>query len=79
MPTAFDLYTLAQEMRAAQDSARQIVPFTTRLPDFDLPAAYAVAHLVHEARRAEGAKPVGRKIGFTNPDMWSKYGVREPI
>jgi len=27
----------------------------------------------------EGSVPVGRKIGFTNPDMWSLYGVREPI
>ena len=27
----------------------------------------------------EGAKRVGRKIGFTNPEMWSVYGVREPI
>jgi 2-oxo-3-hexenedioate decarboxylase len=28
---------------------------------------------------AEGAKPVGRKIGFTNPGIWDTYGVREPI
>jgi 2-oxo-3-hexenedioate decarboxylase len=27
----------------------------------------------------EKALPVGRKIGFTNPQMWSIYGVREPI
>jgi 2-keto-4-pentenoate hydratase len=54
-------------------------PFTTRLPSFDLPAAYEVAQLIHRARLTEGAKPVGRKIGFTNPNMWSKFGVREPI
>jgi 2-oxo-3-hexenedioate decarboxylase len=46
---------------------------------FDLPAAYEVAHLNHLARLNEGAKPVGRKIGFTNPEMWDKYGVLEPI
>jgi hypothetical protein len=39
----------------------------------------SVAHLIHEARINEGAVPVGRKIGFTNPAMWSLYGVREPI
>lgn len=79
MRTPLDLPALALEMKAAQDAARQLVPFTTRLPDFDLSAAYEVAHLVHRARLTEGAKPVGRKIGFTNPDMWAKFGVREPI
>jgi 2-oxo-3-hexenedioate decarboxylase len=79
MPTDFDLPTIASEIKTAQDTARQIEPFTTRLPGFDISAAYEVAHLVHRARVAEGAKPVGRKIGFTNPDMWAKFGVREPI
>lgn len=74
-----DLQTIAQEMKAAQDAGRQIAPFTTRLPGFDLAAAYEVADLIHRARLAEGAKPVGRKIGFTNPTMWAKFGVREPI
>jgi len=66
-------------MKSAQDSARQVEPFTTRMPDFNLSAAYEVAHLIHCARLIEGAKPVGRKIGFTNPDMWARFGVREPI
>ena len=79
MPAELDLRALALEMKAAQDSARQVEPFTTRLPNFDLSAAYEVAHLIHRARQAAGAKPVGRKIGFTNPDMWAKFGVREPI
>jgi 2-oxo-3-hexenedioate decarboxylase len=79
MPAAFDLRTLALEMKAVQDSAHQIEPFTTRLPGFDLAAAYEVARLIHRERVAEGARPVGRKIGFTNPAMWSRYSVREPI
>jgi len=28
---------------------------------------------------AQGMVPIGRKIGFTNPAMWARYGVREPI
>jgi 2-keto-4-pentenoate hydratase len=79
MPTALDLRALAHEMKAAQDSARQIKPFTARLPFFDLSSAYEVAHLIHLERLAEGAIPVGRKIGFTNADMWAKFGVREPV
>jgi 2-keto-4-pentenoate hydratase len=79
MPTELDLDALAQEMKVAQDSAGQVQPFSTRIQGFDLSAAYKVAHLIHDARLTEGATPVGRKIGFTNPNMWSKFGVCEPI
>lgn len=79
MSTAHDLRALASEMKAAQDAARQIEPFTSSLPNFDLSTAYEVANLIHRARQADGAKAIGRKIGFTNPDMWDKFGVREPI
>ena len=79
MPTDLDLCAIASEIKTAQDTVRQIEPFTTRLQGFDMSAAYEVAHLVHRARLTEGAKPVGRKIGFTNPDMWSRFGVREPV
>ena len=40
---------------------------------------YEVAHLIHRARLTEGAKPIGRKIGFTDPGMWARFGVCEPI
>ena len=79
MPTTTDLGSVATKMKAAQDDVRQIVPFTTQLSAFDISSAYEVSHLIHQARVAEGATPVGRKIGFTNPDMWTLYGVREPI
>jgi 2-keto-4-pentenoate hydratase len=79
MAPAPDFHAIAHQMKAAQDEGRQIEPFTSQLIDFDVPSAYAVAHLIHETRLHEGAVPVGRKIGFTNPDMWSRYGVREPI
>lgn len=79
MKYAFNLRAIAREVKAAQDEVRQIVPLTSQLSDFDEAVAYDVAHLVHQARLNEGAVPVGRKIGFTNPDMWSLYGVREPI
>lgn len=79
MQPTLDLQAIASEMKAAQDSARQIEPFTARLPGFDLSAAYGVADLMHRARLAEGAEAVGRKIGFTNPDMWARFGVCAPI
>ena len=79
MKDAFNLHAIAQEMKAAQDEARQIAPLTSQLSGFDDAVAYDVAHLIHQARINEGAVPVGRKIGFTNPNMWSLYGVGEPI
>jgi 2-oxo-3-hexenedioate decarboxylase len=78
MPPGLDLQHLALEMKAAQDSARQIGAFTARLPAFDLCSGYEVADRIHHLRLAEGAKPVGRKI-LHKPDMWFKFGVREPI
>lgn len=79
MSIDFDLHTLALEMKTAQDFVRQIQPFTARFPGFDLAAGYEVSNLIHRERLAEGAKAIGRKVGFTNPDMWAKFGVCEPI
>jgi len=70
---------LAAEIKAAQDGRKTLQPISACVPGFDVAQAYAVAHLVHEARIAEGARPVGRKIGFTNPGICDTYGVREPI
>ena len=79
MLAAPELRDIALRIRTAQLEVQQIEPFTSHIPAFDLPSAYAVAQLIHDARLSEGAVPVGRKIGFTNPDMWAIYGVQEPI
>ena len=79
MSSVEPLRAMAQQMQSAIDEVRQIEPFTARSNDFDLAAAYDVAQLMHEARLAQGAVAVGRKIGFTNPDMWSQYGVGAPV
>jgi 2-oxo-3-hexenedioate decarboxylase len=41
--------------------------------------SYAVARALHETRVREGWRPIGRKIGFTNRSIWSRYGVYQPI
>ena len=74
-----NLEAIADEMKAAQDLCKQIEPLTARLSGFGNAAAYEVARLIHEARVREGASSVGRKIGFTNRDMWREYGVYESI
>ena len=75
----FDLHVIMSEIKAAQEEARQIEPLTSQFNGFDVLSAYEVAHLIHEARLAEGNVSVGRKIGFTNSALWDVYGVREPI
>lgn len=76
---AEELREIAGEMRAAQRGVRQLAPFSSRVAGFDLPAAYAAVRVLHEWRIAEGDVAVGRKIGFSNPEMWSIYGVRAPV
>lgn len=73
------LQHIADEVTAARREARPIEPFSARIAGFDVPSAYEVARRVHAARIAGGAVAVGRKIGFTNPALWDRFGVRHPI
>jgi len=75
----FDTPSLAREIAAAQDTAGPLATLTSRHAGFDLASAYEVARQVHQQRLAEGAVLAGRKIGFTNPEMWDLYGVRQPV
>jgi len=79
MSEALDLQAIARSMKDAQDRTLQLRPLTSTIPGFDVSTAYQVADLIHQARVAEGGVPVGRKIGFTNPAMWRRYGVDQPI
>ncbi|HDR14981.1 MAG TPA: decarboxylase, partial [Desulfobacteraceae bacterium] len=74
-----NLQAIALEIKAAQDECRQIETLTSRIPGFNIETAYRISEIVHDMRTAEGYIPAGRKIGFTNPEMWDIYGVREPI
>ncbi len=67
--------TLARRLMDAYDHASTLDPITASDPSFDVPAAYAVLGEIHARRVANGWRPVGRKIGFTNKTIWSRYGV----
>jgi 2-oxo-3-hexenedioate decarboxylase len=61
-------------------ASRRLLPRPTESdPAFDLAAGTAVADALHARRRAEGWRPVGRKIGFTNRSLWPVYDVDAPI
>ena len=79
MLTAAELQAIAHQIKTAQDQGLQLTQITSQYADFDATNAYAVADLIHAMRLAEGARAVGRKIGFTNPAMWAQYGVGAPV
>ncbi len=74
-----DIKKIARELKKAQDNCIQLNPITDRFLGFNIADAYEAAHLIHEQRLEEGLVLVGRKIGFTNTNMWPIYGVCEPV
>ncbi len=62
----------------AYDRARPIDRARWRSPA-STDEALALQHAVNARRVARGERPVGRKIGFTNREMWRVYGVGHPI
>jgi 2-oxo-3-hexenedioate decarboxylase len=70
---------IAAETLAALDSGTLIAPLTGRIPGFDLAAAYRVTAAQRRLRVARGERVVGRKLGFTNRNIWPEFGVYAPI
>jgi len=48
-------------------------------PEFDVAQAYEVLREIERRRVANGWRPVGRKIGFTNRTIWPRYGIYRPM
>ena len=70
---------IAQELLAARARSRQVPLYSESVADFDNDIAYDVAAEILKLRRAKGEVVVGRKIGFTNSNIWPEYGVYAPI
>lgn len=70
---------LARELISVHETPREVPPFSTSHPGLTAEAGYAAAQALHEHRVAAGWRRVGRKIGFTNRTLWTRYGVHEPI
>jgi 2-oxo-3-hexenedioate decarboxylase len=70
---------ISAEVIEALDSHYQISPLSGREPGLDFCVAYAVTARVLELRTSRGEKPVGRKLGFTNRNIWDEYKVYAPI
>ncbi len=70
---------LAHELIDLDRSPREVAPFSERYPGLSAAEGYRAARALHEHRIAQGWKPLGRKIGFTNRTLWARYGVHEPM
>ena len=73
------LRAIAAEAFDALRNTRQILPFSGRPAGLDVADAYRVTPLVRRMYEGDGARVVGRKIGFTNRTIWAQYGVYAPI
>lgn len=76
----YDNSEIALAIEDARRSNTTLRPFTEQDPLLTLDDAYDVMQRASIARSiATGARPVGRKIGFTNARIWDLYGVYAPI
>jgi 2-oxo-3-hexenedioate decarboxylase len=73
-----DIAAIGGEVLAATDAARSIAPFSARGAPLPLADAYRVSHWLEQTRARRGETSVGRKIGFTNRNIWAEYNVYAP-
>jgi 2-keto-4-pentenoate hydratase len=74
-----DTKRIARELLEALDQGKTIRSIVERDPGFDWDEGYEVAAEIVALRRARGERPIGRKIGFTNRNIWAEYGATAPI
>jgi 2-keto-4-pentenoate hydratase len=70
---------IAAELLAAWDAGRIVPSIAARESRFNWDDAYAVSAEITQLRRARGETTVGRKIGFTNRNIWPQYQMTSPI
>lgn len=68
-----------EQLLAHYDQGRLWDTPASQAPGFDIPAAYRAQLAVRRLRMARGEQPCGFKIGFTNRNIWPRYGVRGPV
>ena len=74
-----DTKEIATRMLTAYDCGTLTEPPSSAQRGFAWDDAYQVAAAIHAARLARHERPAGRKIGFTNRNIWPEYGATSPI
>lgn len=86
-PTELDAMSLLAEQHAytfleARARTQHVNPLSWQF-ELSIADAYDIAKASDTIRAAEGEVRIGRKLGFTNRKLWTKYGekaaIREPI
>jgi 2-keto-4-pentenoate hydratase len=73
MTHELDVEQLADDLLRARDEGEVVSPPSRHDPSFDLECGYRVGHRLHGHLVARGYRPVGRKIGLTNPVTWREF------
>ena len=74
-----NIEAIAKEVFASLSNHSQISTFSSRPAGLSLREAYRVTPLLRTAFEVRGEAITGRKIGFTNRQMWKIHGVESPI
>lgn len=68
----------AHQLLESRANAQRIPPLSAQAP-LSIDDSYAITKSIQDIRIAQGEIPIGRKIGFANRKIWSKYGVKKPV
>ena len=74
-----NLDAIAAKVVSSLGDHRQIPAFSRSPSELSVADAYRLTSLLRSAFEARGENITGRKIGFTNRQMWAAHGVKEPI
>ncbi|MXW67037.1 MAG: hypothetical protein F4Z72_08585 [Gemmatimonadales bacterium] len=70
---------LARDLLAARDRRETVRPPTQRTGEFGLERAYRVGAALDRSLQEQGYGLLGCKVGFTNREIWPRFGLDEPI
>jgi 2-oxo-3-hexenedioate decarboxylase len=78
-PTDNSLERSAEIVATTLEDHGQVPLFSESSESLNVSDAYRVTSRLRAIFESRGERITGRKIGFTNRDMWDVYGVRAPI
>lgn len=72
-------HTIAARLLQALDEGKTIPSLEHSVPSLTVEEAYSAQFVLRELKLRRGEKPIGWKVGATNPKVMAQIGVSEPI